>query len=52
MLVFLGVGDLVCPAWSCLAPPPFVLVLCLTLAAVVAQFLDCAVSAGSWSPAG
>ena len=50
-LVFLGVSDLVCPAWSCLAPS-FVLVLCLTLAAVVAQFLDCAVSAGSWSPTG
>ena len=50
-LVFLGVSDLVCPAWSCLAPS-FVLVLCLTLAAVVAQVLDCAVSAGSWSPTG
>ena len=45
------VSDLVCPAWSCLAPS-FVLVLCLTLAAVVAQVLDCAVSAGSWSPTG
>ena len=41
-LVFLGVSDLVCPAWSCLAPS-FVLALCLTLAAV---------SAGSWSPTG
>ena len=50
-LVFLGVSDLVCPAWSCLAPS-FVLVLCLTLAAVVAQVLDCAVSARSWSPTG
>ena len=40
-----------CPAWFCLAPS-FVLVRCLTLAAVVAQVLDCAVSAGSWSPTG
>ena len=39
-------------AWACLAPPYFVLVLCFKLAAVVAQFLACAVSAGSWTPAG